>query len=248
MRNIWEVSNYMNVSSAVTALRPGLPIMIGGIRKQFTISSNTYIMDIPGAYPLDLEELVVDFEATSESATAPTIDVDLQEASDPCAEYTQINQTAGLTASGTTLVVDSAASIPNSVFPILLASFTEVEDNVYKLSKYQWELSNSKSSNTLTLNTRGFFQAGKAFSDNDFVFFSNQWATMKDTSGNDIKLNDLAINGATSTAPVKGRIALSAEGLTGLARKAFRVLVAAPSAGNATYRVHLSGRTRGLEG
>lgn len=245
MRSIWEVSNYMNVSSAVTALRPGLPIMVGGIHKEITISSDTYILDIPGAYPLDLEELVVDFEATSESATAPTIDVDLQEANDPCAEYTRINQTAGLTASGTSLVVDDATNIPNAVFPVLLASFTEVEDGIHKLTKYQWELVNSKSSNTLTLNTRGFYQAGQAFSDNDFVFFSNQWSTMKDTGGNDIKLNDLAINGATTSAPVKGRLALSAEGLTGLARKAFRVLVAAPSAGNATYRVHLSGRTRG---
>lgn len=247
MRSIWSVDNYMNVSSAVTAARPGLPIMIGGIHKQFTVGSDTYILDVPGAYPLDLEELVVDFEATSESGTTPTIDVDLQEAGDPCFEYTNINQTGGISASGTSLVVDDATNIPSAVFPILLASFTEVEDGLFKLTKYQWELSNSKSSNTLTLNTRGFYQAGQAFSDNDFVFFSNQWATMKDTAGNDIKLNDLAIDGATSSAPVKGRIALSAEGLTGLARKAFRVLVAAPSTGNVTYRVHLSGRTRGLE-
>jgi hypothetical protein len=244
MRNFWEVQNYMSVTTASTA-RYGLPIMAKPLFKSFDISTDHYEFQVPGSANLDLEELVAVLSVTAETATAPTISLTLEEDADPCASYTRINQTAGLAVGGTTLVVDDASAIPNSVFPIMLASFTEV-NGVNKLTKYEWCYASGKSSNTLTI-VRDFYQADQVFSDNDFVFFSNGWGTAKDSANNNIANTGVAINGATASAPVTSRLALSAEGLTGLSKSSFRLAVGAPSAGTATYSVSLSGRTRGLD-
>lgn len=244
MRNFWEVPNYMS-ATAVSTARYGLPIMAKPIFKSFDISTDHYEFQVPGSANLDLEELVAVLSVTAENSSSNTISLTLEEDADPCASYTRINQTAGLAAGGTSLVVDSAASIPNSVFPIMLASFTEV-NGVNKLTKYEWCYASGKSSNTLTI-VRNFYQAGQAFSDNDFVFFSTGWGTAKDSANNNIANTGVSINGATTSAPITSRLALSAEGLTGLSKSCFRLAVGAPSAGTADYTVSLSGRTRGLD-
>lgn len=244
MRHNWYTNNYMQLTTT-SAIRYGLPIGTRRIKKRFTVSSNTYEIDLPGVTALDPEELVATLSVTAETATAPTVDFSLEEANDPIASYTRINQTAGLSTSGTTLVVDDASSIPNAVMPILLAQFTKV-GNTYRLTKYEWAISSSKSSNTLTI-AREFYMDGAAFSNDDFVFFSNDWSTMKDSDGNDIANTTVAVNGATTSSPIKSRLALSNEGLTGFSKGFVRAKVSAPSAGTLSYNVSLACRTRGLE-
>lgn len=242
MRHPWSIDNYIQATTVSRAF-PGLPVGIGQHLKRFTVGSDTYEFKVPGAYPLDLEELASSLVVTAETGTTPTIGHSMQECADPVESYTRINQGAGLTTSGTTLVVDSAALIPNSVIPILLANFT-LRGDTYQLNSYEWCLSISKSTNTLTIE-REVYQSGVAFSDNDFVFFSNSWNTIVDSAGNNIDDATFDHDGATSSAPAISRLALSTEGLTGLTKKFYRTLVDAPTSGNWTGRVDLAGRTRG---
>lgn len=243
-RDFWSVPSYIS-ASAVSAAKPGLPIGIGGFySKAFAISTDNYQFDIPAGQAPDLEQLMVTFSCTAETGTTPTIDVDLQGVQDPCSQRTQINMASGLAIDGTTLTVDTGHAIA-AASPLLLASFTLV-DGIYKLSKYEWVLATAVSTNDITIDRSFYGSTGDnfAFSDNDFVFYSNSWATMKDSSGNDIKLNDLSIDGATASAPKMGTIDTVAEGLTGLPTPFFRVLVAASSSNAATYTVDLAGRAK----
>jgi hypothetical protein len=241
MRNNFTKQRYIQATTPST-IRPGLPLFTKPITKRITVSLVNYEFDIPGATRWDPEELVSTLIVTGETGTTPTVDFIWEENDDPLDDFTQINQPAGLTANGTSLIVDSAANIPNAVFPVLLAQFTADAAGKRRLTKYEWCLCTGKSSNTLTLE-REFYQDGTTFSDRDFVFFSNNWTSMRNSSGNVIQNAAVNIDNATAIAPVTSRLALGSAGLSGLTKRCWRSSTA-PTSGNATYRVDLGGRTR----
>lgn len=239
-------------TGATSVIRYTPPIIAKPIYKEFVVASNTYRFTVPNSFLLDPEELITNLVVTNASTTA-TIATSWEEADDPFDSFTSV-PTATLAAAGTTLVVTDATLIPNAVTPILIARFERERPGGTEWRNVQAELavSTSKSSNTLTIE-RGLYQAGQTFAaditssvPNTFVFFGTQWNQMRDSGNNLIQNTGVTITGATATAPVVSRLALSSEGLTGLGRKAFRQRVDAASAGTATYRIDASGRETGV--
>lgn len=209
----------------------------------FTVGSNTYNLEIPSSLEIDPADFVAEVTVTAETGTTPTMAITLQDCYDPWPNYTQINDAAGLTTSGTSLVVDDASGIPNAVTPILLVSFRERFPGVYEIATMEQVQSTSKSSNTLTIDRSIYADENKAFSDNDFVFYGLDWATVTDNAGNAITKSP-SIDGATSSAPITVSLSLSEEGLDGLKKPFVRMQCGAPSSGSATYTGRYVVRTR----
>jgi hypothetical protein len=205
--------------------------------REFTIGSNKYRLTIPQSLATDPADLVAEVTTTAITGTgAITMVITPQESGDPWNNYTQINMPTanGISASATTLIVDSAANIPNAVTQILLVSFEEIFPNLYVPSKMEMVQSTSKSSNTLTIDRAIYDDTNTAFSDNDFVFWGTQWTTLFDSAGNSTA-KTITLTGAAASTPVTGSNSLSEEGLDGLKSAFFRLSCAAPSAGTAAY-------------
>lgn len=242
----FEYRDYISRATA-SAVWPGAPIATKPIRKIITVSSVDYEVDLPGSTDFDIEELEMHAIFTAETVTAPTIDVDWEVSMDPLASHTRVNLTAGYSASATSIVVDdgAGAGIGTSTVavPLLFATFEDT-GSYRRMTGYEWAMCTSVSTDTLTV-TRGIYgTSGIALSDDTFVFYSQAWVPFVDSAGNVIKLNDLAIAGATAVAPVVGRLSLATEGLTSVPFPAFRVKVEAPSGGTTDHAIHLSGKRR----
>jgi hypothetical protein len=243
--DFWTVPNYMNVTGNSTAINIGAPIGFKPYEKLLTINSVNYLLTYPGFYHLDLEEFLAQMVVTTENGTDQTVDLELQGTFDPFASYTQINLEAGYDDDDTSIVVDDGASIGSGavVVPVLFVGF-ESSGDVRRPTYFEWGTVTNVSTNTLTVSRGAYGTSGHALSNNDFVFFTHNWATLKDSAGNSIMLNDFASNGATATAPLVGQIQLSAEGLDMFQSPFIRFKQSAPNDGGITYHLDLSGRTR----
>lgn len=245
-KSVATIDNYMNVTGNSTVVNVGSPFFTKQIRKAFTASSVNYEFDVPGSVDRDLEEFIALVKATAENGTTQTTTFALQGNTDPLESRTGIAD-ATLAANATTINVTAAsgAAIGSSTvaIPALLARFS-TDGSPRRLVAYEWVMITSVSTDALTV-TRGIYgTTAQAFTSADFLFYSNSWAPVKDSAGNNVVLTDLATDGATAAAPVVGQLALSQEGLTMLPFPVVRLRQAAPNSGGITYNADLTYRFR----